>query len=85
MLATAHNQIESHKAGIATRRAEMETPLIDSLTPEERNQLSRLNPEITQLKEQLIECQARRMDVRISTIWYYYYMESFLGSVSQRW
>lgn len=62
LLATAHNQVEAHKAGIASRRAEMETELIDSLTPVERRQLSSLNPEITQLKEQLIECKARRMD-----------------------
>ncbi|XP_073386967.1 structural maintenance of chromosomes protein 3 [Physcomitrium patens] len=62
LLATAHNQIDSHKAGIASRRAEMETQLVDSLTPEQRSLLSSLNPEITQLKEQLIECKARRMD-----------------------
>lgn len=62
LLATAHNQVEGHKAGIASRRTEMETPLIDSLTTEERRVLSSLNPEITKLKEQLIECKARRMD-----------------------
>lgn len=65
LLATAHNQVEGHKAGIASRRTEMETPLIDSLTTEERRVLSSLNPEITKLKEQLIECKARRMDVCI--------------------
>jgi structural maintenance of chromosome 3 (chondroitin sulfate proteoglycan 6) len=64
LLATAHNQVEAHRAGIASRRAEMETELIDSLTPQERSLLSSLNPEITQLKEQLVECKARRMDVR---------------------
>lgn len=70
LLATAHNQIDSHKAGIASRRAEMETQLVDSLTPEQRSLLSSLNPEITQLKEQLIECKARRMDVRFFWILY---------------
>ncbi|GJR82974.1 structural maintenance of chromosomes protein 3 [Tanacetum coccineum] len=40
----------------------MGTQLVDHLTPEEREQLSRLNPEIADLKEMLIACRANRVD-----------------------
>ncbi|CAK9192066.1 unnamed protein product [Sphagnum troendelagicum] len=63
LLATSHNQIETLKANIASRLAEMETPLEDQLTPEERNQLSHLNPEISKLKQEYMECVAKRMEV----------------------
>ena len=48
---------------MAMKRAEMGTELIDHLTPEEKDLLSRLNPEITDLKEQLISCRSDRIEV----------------------
>ena len=48
---------------MAMKRAEMGTELIDHLTPEEKDLLSRLNPEITDLKEQLINCRSDRIEV----------------------
>lgn len=63
LLANAHNQIEQLKAGMAMKRAEMGTDLIDQLTPEEKALLSRLNPEITQFKEKLIMCKKSRIEV----------------------
>lgn len=41
----------------------MGTELIDHLTPEEKDILSRLNPEITDLKENLIKCKTERIEV----------------------
>jgi structural maintenance of chromosome 3 (chondroitin sulfate proteoglycan 6) len=63
LLATAQNQIETQKANIASRLAEMGTPLEDQLTPEERYQLSHLNPEISKLKQERVDCVAKRMEV----------------------
>lgn len=48
---------------MAMKRAEMGTELIDHLTPEEKNLLSRLNPEIADLKEKLITCKTERIEV----------------------
>lgn len=48
---------------MAMKHAEMGTELIDHLTPEEKDLLSRLNPEITDLKEQLISCRSDRIEV----------------------
>lgn len=45
------------------KQAEMGTELIDQLTLEEKNLLSRLNPEITELKEKLIACKTSRIEV----------------------
>lgn len=45
------------------KQAEMGTDLIDHLTPEEKNLLSRLNPEISELKERLIACKTDRIEV----------------------
>lgn len=45
------------------KQAEMGTDLIDHLTPEEKSLLSRLNPEITDMKEKLIECRTDRIEV----------------------
>lgn len=45
------------------KRAEMGTDLIDHLTPEEKELLSRLNPEIADLKEKLIACKTDRIEV----------------------
>ncbi len=49
---------------MAMKRAEMGTDLIDHLTPEEKDLLSRLNPEIADLKEKLIACKTDRIEVR---------------------
>ncbi|XP_072993969.1 structural maintenance of chromosomes protein 3 [Typha latifolia] len=62
-LANIHNQIDQIRAGIAMKRAEMGTDLIDQLTPEEKNLLSRLNPEITKLKETLLSCRTNRIEI----------------------
>lgn len=62
-LADVRNQIEQLRASMSMKQAEMGTELIDHLTPEEKNLLSRLNPEITELKEQLIACRADRIEV----------------------
>jgi len=43
----------------------MGTELVDHLTQEERNLLSRLNPEIREMKEQLIECRTQLVEVRL--------------------
>lgn len=48
---------------MAMKQAEMGTDLIDHLTPEEKNLLSRLNPEISELKEKLIACKTERIEV----------------------
>ena len=42
---------------------EMGTELIDQLTLEERDLLSRLNPEITRLKEKFLSCKNSRIEV----------------------
>ncbi|GJW53869.1 structural maintenance of chromosomes protein 3 [Tanacetum coccineum] len=62
LLANVQTQIEQVKENIATKRDEMGTQLVDHLTPEEREQLSRLNPEIADLKEMLIACRANRVE-----------------------
>lgn len=56
-------QIDQLRASVAMKEAEMGTELIDHLTPEEKDLLSRLNPEITDLKEQLITCRTNRIEV----------------------
>ncbi|KAG8371091.1 hypothetical protein BUALT_Bualt13G0050800 [Buddleja alternifolia] len=55
-------QIDQNRANIAMKQDEMGTELVDHLTPEEKESLSRLNPEITNLKEKLIECRSNRME-----------------------
>lgn len=62
-LTNIHNQIEQIQAGISLKQAEMGTELIDQLTPEEKHMLSRLNPEISELKEMLLQCKTSRIDV----------------------
>ncbi|XP_037491330.1 structural maintenance of chromosomes protein 3 [Jatropha curcas] len=47
---------------MAIKQAEMGTELIDHLTPEEKDLLSRLNPEIADLKEKLIVCRTDRIE-----------------------
>ncbi|THU45180.1 hypothetical protein C4D60_Mb02t15150 [Musa balbisiana] len=63
LLTNAHNQIDQIQAGIAMKQAEMGTELIDQLTPEEKDLLSRLNPEITELKEKLLACKNNRIEI----------------------
>ncbi|KAL8240165.1 hypothetical protein R6Q59_013520 [Mikania micrantha] len=62
LLANVQTQIDQVKANIAMKRDEMGTELVDHLTPEERDLLSRLNPEIANLKEKLIACRANRVE-----------------------
>ncbi|EOY33201.1 Structural maintenance of chromosomes (SMC) family protein isoform 1 [Theobroma cacao] len=61
-LADVQTQIDQLRASMAMKHAEMGTELIDHLTPEEKDLLSRLNPEITDLKEQLISCRSDRIE-----------------------
>lgn len=63
LLASAHNQIEHIQAGIAMKKTEMGTDLINQLTPQERELLETLNPEITELKERLMACKTSRVEV----------------------
>lgn len=63
MLANAKSQIAQIQLGISAKKLEMGTELVDQLTSEERDLLSRLNPEITDLKEKLLACKASRIDV----------------------
>ena len=56
-------QIGQLKVNISMKQDEMGTELVDHLTPEEKDLLSRLNPEITELKEKLIGCRADRLEV----------------------
>jgi len=63
LLSSAHNQADQLRAGIAMKKAEMGTDLIDQLTTEERDLLSLLNPEITELKRKLINCKTDRMEI----------------------
>ncbi|KAL6527888.1 Structural maintenance of chromosomes protein 3 [Orobanche minor] len=62
LLASISTQIDQNRANIAMKQAEMGTELVDHLTPEEKESLSRLNPEITNLKEQLVTCRSNRME-----------------------
>ncbi|KAG0461233.1 hypothetical protein HPP92_021530 [Vanilla planifolia] len=63
LLGNAHTQVEQIRAGIAMKRAEMGTDLVDQLTPKEKDLLSRLNPEITELKEKLLACKTSRIEI----------------------
>ncbi|GAV74167.1 SMC_N domain-containing protein/SMC_hinge domain-containing protein [Cephalotus follicularis] len=62
-LADVRTQIDQLRVSMAMKRAEMGTELIDHLTPEEKGLLSRLNPEITGLKEKLIACRTDRIEI----------------------
>lgn len=57
------SEIDRLKASMATKKDEMGTELVDHLSPEEKDSLSRLNPEITDLKERLISCRTNRIEV----------------------
>lgn len=62
LLANVRTQIEQLKASMAMKQAEMGTDLIDHLSPEEKDLLSRLHPEITELKEKLVACKTERIE-----------------------
>ncbi|MFS8019278.1 putative P-loop containing nucleoside triphosphate hydrolase [Helianthus anomalus] len=62
LLANVQTQIDQVKANIAMKRDEMGTELVDHLTEDERESLSRLNPEIAELKEELVACRANRVE-----------------------
>ncbi|KAF5185200.1 Structural maintenance of chromosomes protein [Thalictrum thalictroides] len=62
LLANARNQIEQLQSNIAAKKAEMGTDLIDHLSAVEKELLSRLNPEITELKERLMACRTDRIE-----------------------
>ncbi|KAJ8767728.1 hypothetical protein K2173_020668 [Erythroxylum novogranatense] len=62
-LADVLSQIDQLKSSMAMKEAEMGTELIDHLTSEEKDLLSRLNPEITDLKEKLISCRTDRIEI----------------------
>uniref|UniRef100_A0A2P2MI72 Uncharacterized protein MANES_06G005500 n=1 Tax=Rhizophora mucronata TaxID=61149 RepID=A0A2P2MI72_RHIMU len=61
-LADVQSQIDQLNASVEMKEAEMGTELIDHLTPEEKELLSRLNPEIAELKESLIKCRTQRIE-----------------------
>lgn len=63
MLANARTQIDQLKASMAVKQAEMGTDLIDHLSSKEKELLSRLNPEITELKEELLARRTERIEV----------------------
>ncbi|XAR60230.1 hypothetical protein NMG60_11033505 [Bertholletia excelsa] len=62
LLANVETQIGQLKANISLKHDEMGTELVDHLTSEEKDLLSRLNPEITELKEKLIACRTNRIE-----------------------
>ncbi|XP_063943501.1 structural maintenance of chromosomes protein 3-like [Daucus carota subsp. sativus] len=63
VLAGALNQIDQLRARIAEKKDEMGTELVDHLMLEEKDSLSRLNSELTLLKERLISCRTNRIEV----------------------
>lgn len=78
------NQIEQIQSSIAMKNDEMGTELIDQLTPEERDLLSRLNPEITELKERFQLCKNSRIEVvEAPSSNYYYFSKRFLSALIQ--
>ena len=62
LLANAHNQIDQLRAGMAMKRAEMGTDLIDQLTPEEK-----LQEEIRQLNEEFSQ-QENNIEARSAEV-----------------
>ncbi|CAI9270918.1 unnamed protein product [Lactuca saligna] len=63
LLANVETQIEQVKNNIEMKRDEMRTELVDHLSPEEKTLLSRLNPEIAELKERLVASRATRVEI----------------------
>ncbi|KAL2945568.1 Structural maintenance of chromosomes protein 3, partial [Bienertia sinuspersici] len=63
LLSNMSAQIEQLNANVALKQDEMGTDLVDHLTPEERDLLSRLNPEIKEMKENLMECRSKLVEI----------------------
>ncbi|XP_010521617.1 PREDICTED: structural maintenance of chromosomes protein 3 [Tarenaya hassleriana] len=61
-LVDIRTQIDQLRSSVSMKQAEMGTELVDHLTPQEKELLSRLNPEIKDLKEQLIACKTDRLE-----------------------
>lgn len=57
------DQIAQTRSSIVMKNNEMGTDFIDKLTSEERDLLSRLNPEITELKEKFLIHRNNRIQV----------------------
>ncbi|XP_009133908.1 structural maintenance of chromosomes protein 3 isoform X2 [Brassica rapa] len=55
-------QMEQLRSSMAMKEAEMATELVDHLTPEETEELSRLNPEIEDVKDKLIAFKTDRIE-----------------------
>ncbi|KAK3027362.1 hypothetical protein RJ639_040961, partial [Escallonia herrerae] len=62
LLINVQSQIDQLRSSMAIKKDEMGTELVDHLTPVEKETLSRLHPEITELKERLITCRANRIE-----------------------
>ncbi|KAF8109805.1 hypothetical protein N665_0091s0034 [Sinapis alba] len=61
-LGDIRTQMEQLRSSMTMKEAEMATELVDHLTPEEREELSRLNPEIKDLKDKLIAFKTDRIE-----------------------
>jgi structural maintenance of chromosome 3 (chondroitin sulfate proteoglycan 6) len=62
LLGDIRTRIDQVRSSMSMKEAEMGTELVDHLTPEEREQLSKLNPEIKDLKEKKFAYQADRIE-----------------------
>jgi structural maintenance of chromosome 3 (chondroitin sulfate proteoglycan 6) len=62
LLANVKTQVDQLKTNMKLKTDEMGTDLVNHLTPKERDTLSRLNPEITEFKENLITCRTQRIE-----------------------
>uniref|UniRef100_A0A1J3K224 Structural maintenance of chromosomes protein n=1 Tax=Noccaea caerulescens TaxID=107243 RepID=A0A1J3K224_NOCCA len=62
-LGDIRTQIEQLRSSMTMKEAEMGTELVDHLTPEERGELSELNPKIQDLKEKLIAYKTDRIEM----------------------
>ncbi|KAM7528415.1 hypothetical protein LguiB_031825 [Lonicera macranthoides] len=63
LLENVKAQIRQLNSSIDMKRDEMGTDLVDHLSPEEKDSLSRLNPEITELKEKLFACRTNCIEM----------------------
>lgn len=62
-LENIRNQIEQIQSSIAMKNGEMGTELINQLTLEERDLLSQLSREITELKEEYLDLRNSQIEV----------------------
>ncbi|KAL9266604.1 Structural maintenance of chromosomes protein 3-like protein [Drosera capensis] len=63
LLSSIQTQIYQLKANIQAKKEEIGTELVDTLAPQERELLSRLNPEIAEMKEKLIAFRTENMEI----------------------